>query len=154
MAAKSAELNRLALREAKALQTGALHSASPLWTRAPRRDDQGRAYGDFMLLIPGLKQQSAAGKQACLIEVQRCLKPYDDSIVYVDLNIKLSLLWVSHKPQPGIAATLIRTIQQALPHARVIAADFNIQPEPERPAQRNWLQFFGLRLKTTLKRLR
>jgi len=142
------------LREAKALQTGALHSASPLWARAPKRDEQGRAYGDFMCLIPGLKQQSAAGKQACLIDVQHCLKPFGDIVVFVDLNIRLSLLWVSHKPQPGIAATLVQAIQQAVPQARVIAADFNIQPEPEKQLQHSWLGLFGLSLKTTLKRLR
>jgi len=154
VAAKSAELKNLARREAKVLQTGALHSASPLWTRAPKRDEQGIAYSDFMLLIPGLKQQSAAGKQACLTGVQQCLKPFDDIVVYVDLNIKLSLLWVSHKPLPGIAATLVQAIQQALPEARVIAADFNIQPEPESQPQRGWLGLFGLRLKSGLKRLR
>jgi hypothetical protein len=154
VAATSVELKKLARREAKSLQISALHSASPLWARAPRRDEQGIAYADFMLLIPGLKQQSAAGKQACLIEVQQCLKPFDDIVVFVDLNIKLSLLWVSHKPQPGIAATLVQAIQQALPEARVIAADFNTRPEPEPERQRSWLSLFGLSLKTTLKRLR
>ena len=154
MAAKRAALKNLARFESKTLQESALHSASPLWTRAPKRDAQGRAYGDFMLLIPGLKQKTAAGKQACLLEVQQCLKPFDDIVVYVDLNIKLSLLWISHKPLPGIAVTLVRTIQQALPEARVIAADFNIQPEPEYQLQRSWLSRFGLSLKTTLKRLR
>jgi len=136
----------------QSLQRSALQGASPLWMRAPQRDENGTAYSDFMLLIPGLKQQTDAGRQACLINIQQSLKPFADIVVYVDLNIKLSLLWVSHKPLPGITVTLLQAIQQVLPEARVIAADFNIQPSTEATRQ-GWLSAFGIRLKNSIKRL-
>ena len=153
MAAKSVELKKHARVDRKALQTGALQSACPLWMRAPQRDEKGRAYSDFMLLIPGLKQQSGAEKQACQIAIQQCLKPFADVVVYIDLNIKLSLLWVSHKPLPGITTTLVQTIQQALPQARVIAADFNVQPEPPSATRVGLFGAIRLRLTKGFKRL-
>jgi len=134
-----------------AVRCNSLFSASPLWTRAPSRDEKGIAYSDFMLLIPGLKQQTEAGKEACLMKIRDSLSQFESVVVYVDLNIKLSLLWVSHKPVPGIALTLVQAIQQALPQARVIAGDFNPQPVAEKP--NGWLSALGYRVKSSLKRL-
>ncbi len=136
------------------LSRGVFQRASPLWTRAPQRDEAGRAYSDFMLLIPGLKQQSEASRQVSLALIRQCLRPFDDTVVYVDLNIKLSLLWISHKPEPGMTVALVQAIQRALPQARIIAADFNIQTPDKRQPQRSWLSLLGLRLRNGVKRLR
>ncbi|MBT3205934.1 MAG: hypothetical protein HOM14_08255 [Gammaproteobacteria bacterium] len=125
--------------------------ASPLWSRAPARDEHGKPYSDFMVLIPGLKQQSEAGIESCLVKVRDCLQPFENVVVYVDLNIKLSLLWISHKPVPGITKPIVEAILKALPNAKVVGGDFNPEKQTENQQSSNWLLSFSRRLKQSLK---
>jgi len=125
--------------------------ASPLWSRAPARDEDGKPYSDFMMLIPGLKQQNEAGVEACLVKVRDSLQAFEDVVVYVDLNIKLSLLWVSHKPVAGITKPLVLAIMRELPQAKLVTADFNadLTDDNELPGSR--LSSLGHRVKKRLK---
>ena len=127
--------------------------ASPLWSRAPARDENGKPYSDFMMLIPGLKQQSEAGIESCLVKIRDSLSPFENSVVYVDLNIKLSLLWISHKPIPGITTPLVHAIQSQIPQAKVIAGDFNPDVKNDNQSPRNWLSSVAYKLKNSLKLL-
>lgn len=113
------------MSEKRPPSTQAFEAASPLWSRAPSRDESGRPYIDFMMLIPGLKKADAATVEGYLQKIREALKEYGDTVVYLDLNIKLSLLWVSAKPLPGITKTLVQAILQKIPHAKVVAGDFN-----------------------------
>ena len=127
--------------------------ASPLWSRAPAHDEDGKPYSDFMMLIPGLKDQSEAGIESCLVKIRNSLLPFENTVVYVDLNIKLSLLWVSHKPIPGITTPLVHAIQREIPQAKVIAGDFNPDAKTDNQPPRNWLSSVIYKLKGSLKLL-
>lgn len=119
---------------------------SPLWSRAPARDHQGKPYSDFLMLIPGLKKENDAGIESCLLKIRESLAAYENVVVYVDLNIKLGLLWVSIKPVPGITRQLVHAIQQRIPHAKVVASDFNPEPMSEKRVTENWLSIFRRRV--------
>lgn len=109
-----------------------LVGGSPLWSRAPARDRQGKAYVDCLLLIPGLKHQGDAGIEACMQKIRHSLRQLEHAVVYVDLNIKLGLLWVSAEPIAGITLDITRAIQREIPAAKAIAADFNPEPPVEK----------------------
>ena len=125
--------------------------SSPLWTRAPGRDEDGKPYSDFMMLIPGLKQLNEAGIESCLVKIRQSLQPYEDVVVYVDLNIKLSCLWVSHHALPGITQPLVQAIINEIPHAKVVAADFNPDENKQNQPALGWFSSFRYRLKAGIK---
>ncbi len=127
--------------------------SSPLWSRAPARDENGKPYSDFMILIPGLKQLNEAGIESCLVKIRHSLRAYENIVVYVDLNIKLNCLWVSHKPIPGITNDLVRAILQQIPHAKVVAGDFNFEEKKENQPGSGWFSSINKRFKNNLKRL-
>ena len=128
--------------------------SSPLWSRAPARDEQGKPYSDFMMLIPGLKQQNDAGIESCLLNIRNSLQPFENVVVYVDLNIKLSLLWISHKPVPGITKPLVLAIQREIPQAKLITADFNADLTDDNQPAFSWILSFSRRVKQGIKLLR
>lgn len=109
-------------------------SVSPLWTRAPLRDEQGNSYFDFMMLIPRLKQQNAAGIELTVHKIRTSLARFENQVVYIDLNPRLNLLWISIKPVPELTRLMVNAIREAIPEARVVAGDFN--PETARSRQR------------------
>lgn len=127
--------------------------SSPLWQRAPSRDEDGKPFSDFMLLIPGLKQFNEAGIEACLVKIRHSLQPYENIVVYVDLNIKLSCLWISHKPVPGITNDLVQAILLEIPHAKVVAGDFNVEEKKQNQPELGWFSSFNRRIKSSLKLL-
>lgn len=138
------------MKDSNLPREGGFVQASPLWQRAPARDEQGRACIDFMLLIPDLKSQGDAVIEGHMMKIQDCLKPFDSSVIYVDLNLRLNLLWISARSIPGISKTITEAIQRVIPEAKVVAADFNpdeaIQAEP-----RHWLLRLGGRIRRTLR---
>ncbi len=123
--------------------------ASPLWSRVPARDENGKPYSDFMMLIPGLKQQNDAGIEASLFKIRDSLRPFDDVVVYVDVNIKLSLLWISHQSIPKISKPLVLAIQRKIPQAKLITADFNADLKDDNANNGSWLSSVGQQLKSS-----
>jgi hypothetical protein len=136
------------MAESKNPSPRAYIASSPLWTRAPARDEHGIPCIDFMMIIPGLSSGDAALVEARMLALRDCLGGFDDLITYVDLNVRLNLLWVSTRRKPGIILTLVEAIRQRIPDARVVAGDFN----PEPPARRSGWLWLG-RLGTRLSRL-
>jgi len=98
-------------------------NSKPLYDRVPAEDENGKPYADFMLLIPGLNKchppeikQKIAGMQAVLINYSE--------VVFVDLNMRLNLLWVSFEPRIGLIERIVVDIQQRLPEAKLVSGDF------------------------------
>lgn len=120
---------------------------SPLWSRAPARDEKGSPFIDFMMIIPGLKGADEAIVQNCLVKISKSLADFENVVAYVDLNIKLNLLWISAKPVPGISKLIMQAILRELPHAKIVAGDFNAESFTEKT---NWLTLLGRRLKQRL----
>lgn len=94
--------------------------AEPLWKRVPTHDERGHPVSDFMMLIPRLRRQSETYIQKVIAELHSVLASYGDVVLYVDLNLKLNLLWVSVRPVPGICLELPAMIKMRVPEAMLV----------------------------------
>lgn len=99
----------------------ALQPAEPLWQRAPTHDTDGSPLSDFMMIIPGLRQQPAIRRRRTVDLIQEILAGYAPFVVFADLNLKLNVLWVTVRPRPGICAELPSAIFLRVPEARLVA---------------------------------
>jgi len=94
--------------------------ALPLRLRAPTRDADGRPVSDFMILIPGLRRWSESRRRACVERLQAVLAACPE-VVFADLNLRLSLLWVSVRAEPGSCGRVAATICEQVPEARLVS---------------------------------
>lgn len=105
----------------RASQTVSLSANEPLHRRVPTRDEDGRLLGDFMMLIPGLRDWPKSRFMNCVAGLQAVLGDFKE-VVFADLNISLNLLWVSVKAEPGIISDVAASIQHRVPEARIITS--------------------------------
>ena len=98
-----------------------LSPAEPLWQRAPTHDAEGQRLSDFMMLIPKLGRRSQHHINQTLDRLQEIIDFYQQAIVFVDLNLRLNVLWVSVKPIPGICLELPAAIKSRVPEALLIS---------------------------------
>lgn len=106
-------------------RTTALLPAEPLHRRAPRRDASGRAYGDFMLLIPGLRERPRHLIEATLRELELALAQLSSLVVFAEFNLRLNLLWVTVVPGRDVGLRVAAAIQARVPEAKLVAAQLN-----------------------------
>lgn len=111
-------LSKLDLHE---LRNPAVTPAEPLWQRAPSHGEDGRPLSDFMMLIPKLSKRSHQQICQTLKNLEEVLIRYQHAVVFVDLNLRLNVLWVSVKPIPGICLELPTAIKAYVPEALLIA---------------------------------
>lgn len=98
-----------------------IEPGEPLWKRVPARGEDGRLLSDFMMLIPGIGRGSESRMRRTVGELQAVFDYYREQVVFVDLNLKLNLLWVSIKPLPGLNLELAAAIKQRVPEAMLVA---------------------------------
>jgi len=98
-----------------------LSPAEPLWQRVPTHDDDGRLLADFMMLIPGMNSLSSGKLQQHIDKLNTLFALYHEQICFADLNLKLNLLWISHKQQHGIGLELAAAIHACIPEAKLVA---------------------------------
>lgn len=98
-----------------------LTPSEPLWKLAPTRDDEGKSFGDFMMLIPKLKKKPQPYIESTLGKIHMVLSQYNHVVVFADINLKINCLWISHKPQPGLCLELVAAIQRQVPEALLVA---------------------------------
>ena len=91
----------------------------PLYKRLPTHDKYGKPLSDFMMLIPGLKNQSAPHLNSRLAIMHAVLGAHQD-VVFADLNAPLNLLWVSVKARHGVINELVAEIRLRIPEARLL----------------------------------
>ncbi len=91
----------------------------PLHQRAPARDENGRALGDFMVLIPGLRARPLDELSERVARLQAVLLGFQE-VVFVDLNLPLNLLWISLRPRPGVMLELFGALRLHVPEAKLI----------------------------------
>lgn len=91
----------------------------PLYKRLPTHDENGNFLSDFMMLIPGLRNLSAAQLQTRLGLLHTLLETHQD-VVFADLNTPLNLLWVSVRTRHGVIAELAAEIRRQIPQARLV----------------------------------
>lgn len=91
----------------------------PLYKRLPTHDENGKFLIDFMMLIPGLKNQSGRHFKSRLAIMHAVLGGHKD-VVFADLNAPLSLLWISVKARHGVIDELVAEIRLRIPEARLV----------------------------------
>lgn len=96
--------------------------AEPLWKRVPTKDADGNYLSDFMMLIPGLKQKNVVEQERTATSITQVLQHYNDTVVFADLNLKLSVLWVSIYPISGMCLEIPAAIKVAVPEAMLVAS--------------------------------
>lgn len=115
-----------------------LKPARPLWQEVPTRSVHGEALADFMMLIPGLRKCSPAELTTKLNRLQAVLDNFADVIEFVDLNLKLNLLWISIRPRSGISIEIPWHIRQVIPEAKLIANQVEADIGAKRKAFRSF----------------
>jgi hypothetical protein len=93
---------------------------TPLWQIVPTRGEDGRPLADFMMLIPGLRDRPQHAINTTLNHLQKVLEQYRE-VVFVNLNLKINVLWVSVICRPGIILELVTSIQRLVPEALLVA---------------------------------
>ena len=94
---------------------------TPLWQRAPTKDEDGTYLSDFMMIIPKLKKRSSTYRRKVLDALIEVLERYKDIIVFADLNLKINVLWVSLRPVEGMCLEIPAAIKVAVPEALLVA---------------------------------
>ncbi len=93
----------------------------PLWKLAPKRDQEGHSYTDFMMLAPALKKRSAHEVECVVQVVQGVLAHFEEWVVFADFNLKLNVLWVSLKYRPGIISEIVAALRAKAPELKLVA---------------------------------
>lgn len=112
---------QLAVRSAQAV-VGAPNwqAAQPLWQRVPKRDDAGRLLADFMMIAPSLKGRAPNELAPWLLLLEGVLKRFGPSVVFVEFNLQLNLLWVSHLCRAGLGSELVAALRLVAPELRLV----------------------------------
>ena len=97
-----------------------LHTLAPLRHRVPVTDSDGRRLGDFMMIIPGLRGKPAHVIQKTINEIHLALTRFNDMVVFVELNLKLNLLWISHRHRFGIGPEIASAVRERVPEALLV----------------------------------
>ena len=98
-----------------------IYPNEPLWKRVPTHDEQGNLLSDFMMLIPGLNKLDQIEFLETINSLNCLFTQYHKYVVFIDLNVKLNLLWVSVRNQPGICLELPTMIKSIIPKALLVA---------------------------------
>ncbi len=98
----------------------ALQPADSLWKRIPRRDANGARLADFMMLVRGLNRLPEAEQRERVARLSAVLVRHERLVVFADLNLRLNLLWVSHRCVPGACVTIAADLHEAVPSAVLI----------------------------------
>jgi hypothetical protein len=97
-----------------------IEPGGPLWARAPTHDEQGRPVSDFMILIPGMRHWPTPRQEACIASLQGVLAASPE-VVFADLNLRLNVLWVSVRAQPGSCGHVAAAVCEQVPEARLVS---------------------------------
>ncbi|MGD8783970.1 MAG: hypothetical protein PVF28_00830 [Thioalkalispiraceae bacterium] len=98
--------------------------AGPLWQRVPTRTEAGELVADFIMLISGLKQLGLLQKQRLYDTLYQVVNLYEADILLAELNTRMSTLWISHVPRPGLGVEIAAMIHHRIPQAKLISQRF------------------------------
>lgn len=93
----------------------------PLYERVPTHDENGKPLSDFMMLIPGLKQASTLRIHRVVAGLQVVLGQHRE-VIFADLNVSRSVLWVSVRSIPGIIPEIAGAIRIRVPEALIVGS--------------------------------
>ncbi|MEW5768753.1 MAG: hypothetical protein AB1831_00160 [Pseudomonadota bacterium] len=93
----------------------------PLWKLVPKRDADGRAYADFMMVAPALKRRTPHELAVVARVIQGVLAGFGDQVAFADFNMKLMLLWVSLPCRPGLMFRMVGALRAHVPELKLVA---------------------------------
>ncbi|MEN8206666.1 MAG: hypothetical protein ABFS24_11720 [Pseudomonadota bacterium] len=96
-------------------------TAEPLRKRAPSHDENGRPLSDFMMLIPGLRDQPKHIIDNTIQDVHIVLTHFSEVVVFAEFNLRLNLLWVSIRSVQGIRNEIASAIREQVPEAKLVS---------------------------------
>lgn len=97
-----------------------LQPGVPLWKLAPTRDAEGARLCDFMVLIPHLKSRNALYIGNAQSHIAVVLERFEE-VVFANMDLKLNILWVSHRYRSGIMLEIFNAIRLGVPEAVLVA---------------------------------
>jgi len=100
---------------------GRWEQGEPLWKLAPKRDAEGRPYVDFMMLAPGLNKRTAHDIECLALIIREVLAHFETWVVFADFNLKLNVLWVSHRYRPGLMSEIVAALRARAPELKLVA---------------------------------
>ena len=105
------------------LPNAAIEPGTPLYQIVPTRGADGRPLADFMMLIPKLRNRPQHEIINTLNNIQKALEE-DRDVVFVNMNLKINVLWISVNSRPGIILELVTAIQGLVPEAKLVAQQY------------------------------
>jgi hypothetical protein len=103
------------------IKTTAMQSAEPLWQRVPTRTEYGELTADFMMLIKRLKQFHQQKQHEIFSLLHEILNGYASVVLFAEVNVQLGVVWVSHRPRPGLGLEIAAVIHHYIPEAKLIS---------------------------------
>jgi len=74
-----------------------------------------------MMIFPGLKEKPQHLVERTVTAIESALANHEHAVVFAELNLHLSLLWVSIRPIPGVRFEIANAIQILVPEARLVS---------------------------------
>lgn len=96
-------------------------SGEPLWKVVPKRDGEGRAYTDFMMMAPGLKGRSRQEMAVIVQVIHGVLARFGDGVAFADFNVNIRVLWVSLQCRPGLMFQVVAALRGRVPELKLVA---------------------------------
>lgn len=94
--------------------------SEPLLNRLPIHDADGKYLSDFMMLVRGLKTMPKHIREEKIRLMYGVLAWYSKVVVFADLNMKLSVLWVTTKPVHGYCMQISTAVSIMVPEAVLV----------------------------------
>ena len=91
----------------------------PLWKLAPTRDEAGGLLCDFMVLIPRLKSRQPSYIGNAQKYIAGVLERHHE-VVFANMDLKLDLLWVTHRYRAGLMLEIVNAIRLQVPEAVLV----------------------------------
>lgn len=73
-----------------------------------------------MMLISGLNKLDPIDVASVINKLEGIFKIYEKKIVFVDLNFKINILWVTLLPQIGLSTEIAAFIHHVVPQAKLV----------------------------------
>ena len=101
------------------LPNAAMEPGEPLYKYVPTKGVDGKSLADFMMLIPKLRTRPQHEVNEILNKLQQALEQYED-VVFVNINMKINVLWVSVNVKPGLIFKIVASIHERVPEALLV----------------------------------
>jgi hypothetical protein len=90
---------------------------------------------DFMMLIPRLGTAPILRRERIYAELRAVFRDFGGQVRFADLNLRLSLLWISVEASPGVIRDLAGAIRRRIPEAVLIGHECGLPQDVPPPSR-------------------